>query len=398
MAVYTCRVKDGSGRIRKVRQQAVSEEKAVTALLQNDLYPLLIRTTERYGGIRRAGSSQKLLSEFTDTIALLLSSGLTLKDSLEVAADSTPRGRLRELYKILLKRIDSGRSLAEAVRSCGIRFPRLYEGLFRIGEKLGSLEGSFRMLSSYYLRERALRDKLISALIYPAMVLTVAFSGVVVITVYVLPRVTEIFTQLDTVLPVRIESIITSGRILLVLAIGGVVLLGGLGFLFSFAKKRNWKSAAQLDRIIFKIPVIGSMQQLRENYKFTCSMEALCMGGYSLEEALLEASFIVSSGTYRSSILSARKSILKGGTLADSFIRSRVFPQRLSSWIMIGERSGNIEGVFCQLRRFFEAELEKYSARFIGLIEPVLILILGAAIITIIVLFVMPILSLYGSL
>jgi type IV pilus assembly protein PilC len=64
---------------------------------------------------------------------------------------------------------------------------------------------------------------------------------------------------------------------------------------------------------------------------------------------------------------------------------------------MIGERSGNIEGVFCQLRRFFEAELEKYSARFIGLIEPVLILILGAAIITIIVLFVMPILSMYGS-
>jgi general secretion pathway protein F len=171
------------------------------------------------------------------------------------------------------------------------------------------------MLSSYYSRERVLRDKLISALIYPAMVLSVAFAGVVVITVYVLPKVTEIFTQLDTVLPVRIESIITSGRILLALAIGGAVLLGGFGFLFSLAKRRNWKSAALLDRIIFKIPVIGLLQQLRENYKFTCSMEALCKGGYSLDDALQEASFIVSSSAYRSSILSARKSILKGGFL-----------------------------------------------------------------------------------
>ena len=107
-----------------------------------------------------------------------------------------------------------------------------------------------------------MKEKLIGAMIYPAMVLAVALAGIIIISRYVLPRVSEIFAQLDTVLPVRIQSIVHSGNILLVLVLCSVVLSAGFVVLYLIAHRRGWKSAVIFDKVILTIPFIGTLKNL----------------------------------------------------------------------------------------------------------------------------------------
>ena len=397
MPVYACRVVDSRGRSKRISRESVSEEMVLRDLSQSNLYPLSIEETKQGGKKRGFKITARQLAEFTETIALLLSSGLMLKDALEIARDSSTGSRLQKLCSMLLGQIEKGGSLHEAVKESGMRLPNICGGLFRIGEKLGSLERTFTHLSSYLTQERKLKEKLVSAMIYPGIVLGVAIAGVAVIATVVLPRIAAIFAQIDTVVPVRIDSVVNGVKNVAAFVIVVSLALIGISFIRSFSKKREGKTAEVMDGILLKIPIIGKLEQLRASFKFSFAMESLTGGGYSLEDALEEASGVVGNCAYRAGILRSRESILNGDELSRTFLTSGVFPERLSRWIAVGDRSGRLEAVFSQLRKYYQAEMEKWSSRFMSLIEPMLILLVGGAIFIVIIIFVVPILSIYGS-
>jgi type II secretory pathway component PulF len=336
--------------------------------------------------------------EFTESVSLLLSSGLTFRDALDIAQTIFLKGEVNQMIVHLLEEIRKGSSVYEALERLGGAFPPVFRGFVRIGEKIGSLEGAFRQLGEYLREERKIRDKLGSSLIYPVLVLVVAMVGITGVATFVLPRVKDMFDQLGSELPARITAMM---RLLNGAIAFGAVVLGGLivaGLVLTVLRRSDTALAETLDRLVLKVPVLGRMRYLREVLNLLFAMETLTGGGFTIEDALAESARIVGNRAFRAGLLSAREAIVRGESLAAALLSTPVFSPRIGRWVAVGERSGQIEQVFGQLRRYYQGEIEKWSARFMSLVEPVLILLVGAIIFAIVFFFIIPIFSLYEGL
>ncbi len=225
--------------------------------------------------------------EFTETVSVLLASGLTFRDALEVAQTIFLKGEINRMVAHLLEQIRKGASVTDAVAGLGDGLPPLYRGFIRIGEKIGSLEEAFKQLAAYLGEDRKVRDKLASSLIYPVLVLGVAVVGIAGIVIFVLPRIQAMFQQLGAALPARLSSALGLLR--------GAVLGGGL--LLAAARwppcwcsppcgGRNPALALALDRLVLRLPVYGRVRYLREILNLLFALEMLTAGGFSVEDAL----------------------------------------------------------------------------------------------------------------
>jgi len=400
MPVFYCKVVDEKGKTAEFIRETSSEEILIRELSADRLFPIVI---ERAGTHQaRAGRKKRypknLIIEFTDTLAHLLSSGLIFKEALEVAQAIFQKGKINHLAATLLDKIKKGISFHDALEDFGTSFPPIYRGMVRVGEKVGSLEQAFRGLSLYLTEEKKLKEKLISSMMYPVMVLSVAFVGIFILILFILPRIKGIFTQLGSQLPQRIESITHVLNFLIIAGVACAVFLCVLFVAVYLIRKTRGGMAEKLDRLILRVPVLGHIKSLRESLNFLFAMETLTGAGFAVEDALLEAGNVVENRALRSGIFTVREKILRGEALSAAFMENTVFPERLSRWIHIGEKSGNIEKAFAQLRGYYQGEVERWSTRFMNLIEPVLILSVGVIIFLFIIFFVMPIFTIYGSL
>lgn len=400
MPIYICKIVDRDGKRRELVREAQSEEILVRELSKEELYPISIRkTAEKNAGLKaRKRYSRASILEFTNTISLLLSSGLSLRDALEVAQTIFLKGDVNEMVVVLLEELQKGKSVYNSLKDFESSFPPIFNGFVKIGEKLGSLEGSFSRLSEYMSREQELKNKLSTSLIYPVLVLTVAIVGIGAISLFVIPRIRDIFLQIGSQLSKRLETMVRFLNIALGCVIAFLV-IGTIAAVTFIVLKRGRKSAAMsLDRILLRIPIYGRLKYIKECLNFLYAMETLTEGGYTVEDALIESSAVVSNLAFRTAILNARDRVLKGEDLSRAMFDEPVFAERIARWVAIGERSGNIGSVFQQLSRYYQGELERWTSRFMSLIEPVLILFVGGIIFFIIVFFITPIFSVYEEL
>jgi type II secretory pathway component PulF len=400
MPVYYCKVVDENGMITEFTRDTISEELLIRELAASRFTPVIIRAAKarerRFAGGK--GLQNSLLIEFTDTLHLLLSSGLTLRDALDVARSIFVKGKMSRVLGAILENIKKGASFHEALNRLGGGFPPMYEGMVRVGEKIGSLESAFKGLSRYLSEQQKWKEKFIGSMIYPFIVLSVAFAGIVLLVTFILPRIKAIFSQMGTQLPPRIESLVGVVNTLIVAGTLVAVFLAVCAVFYLALRKREGKVGRFVDITLLHVPIFGRIRYLREILNFLFSMETLTNGGFTVEEALLEAGAVVRSSSIRSGVAEVREKILKGEALSAAFSAESAFPDQMSRWIGIGEKSGHIEKAFAQLRAYYQREAEKWSSRFMTLIEPVLVLLLGATVFLFIVFFIIPIFTMYGGL
>jgi general secretion pathway protein F len=382
MPIFHCKVINREGRSDEFLRDALSEELLIRELNGQSLFPVEIR---ELGGSeaqprRPRKASRGAVLEFTGTLSLLLSSGLSFKDALEIAQTVYRRGEVNRIIVHLLEEIRKGRSVGEAVESFSRGLPPLFKGLVRIGEKVGTLETAFARLFEHLSEERRIRDKLTGSLIYPVLVLCVALVGIAVIGVFVLPKITEMFTQLGSELPARIVAAMELMHGLLRAAGVLLALIAAAAALVFIVRRRSVAWAEKIDRAVLKIPLLGRVRYLQECLALLFSMETLTASGFTVEDSLKER---------------ARERIEKGENLSAAFLEDGLFDERLGHWIAVGERSGQIEKVFGQLRRYYQGEIEKWSGRFMTVIEPALIILVGLILFVVVIFFVTPIFSLY---
>jgi type II secretory pathway component PulF len=400
MPVFYCKVVDENGETAEFTRETESEELLVRELTTNKFLPIAIRETKLYGkrGPERKRLKNAIVIEFTDTFHLLLSSGLTLRDALEVAQTIFTNGKLNQIATSILASVKKGASFHEALSRLGESFPPMYNGMVRVGEKIGSLEAALKGLSRYMSEKQKLKEKFIGSMIYPFIVMGVAFVGIVILVTFILPRIKVIFSQLGAQLPERIESLAGVMNALTAVGAAAAGLCVVCLLFYLVIRHREGTLSRFVDRALLKTPILGGIRFLRENLNFLFAMETLTNGGFTVEEALLESGSVVSSSAIRQSIVEAREKILKGEALSSAFSKGSIFPEKMIRWINIGEKSGRIERAFGQLRAYYQREAEKWSSRFMTLIEPILILFLGLTIFLFIILFIVPIFSMYGSL
>jgi len=399
MPTYSCRVADERGRITVLLREAASEEPLLRELSSRSLFVLSVRELSQGETapttVRRF--SRRVVAELTDLLTLMLGSGLSLKDSLEVAQTVSHRGPGNELVILLLERIRKGATLAAALEGTGATFPSVYRGMVRIGERIGNLDQVFARLSSYLGDEKKLRDRIGAALLYPAIVLGVAIMSVVLVVVVLFPRLREIFSQVGQGLAAKVESLMssltTAFTVIGVLAAAAVVLCA----LAARLRRRGGPVAARIDAFLLRVPVLSSFLFQRELLNLAFAMETLTASGVSVEEALSEGAGSLGNAALKEEVTAIREKVIKGEHLSTAFAASSLFPARIARWVAIGERVGHVEKVFSQLRVYYQREVEKWINSLMTLIEPAIIVVLGILIILFVILFIVPIFSLYGT-
>ena len=399
MPVYLCRVADDSGKVEQFLREAASEESCLREISTHSHFVLFIRevTQSGRGAARRHRLSRKSLTEVTDLLALMLGSGLSLKDALEVAQGIFTRGESNNLVTLLLERIRKGGTLAGALRGAAPGIPSFYVGMVRIGERIGTLDQVFARLSIFLKEDKALRDRFTSALIYPAIVLSVACISAVFIVVFLFPRLREIFSQLGPGMADHVQSLMGSLNAGLIIIGALLVLAAAGGVAIGLLRGRGGRTALRIDALVLRLPLAAQVLMQRELLNFTFAMEAMTAAGVSVEDALPEGAGAISNRALGQAVYAVRDRLLKGERLSTAFSGSPVFPGRIARWMAVGERIGHVDKVFSQLRAYYQQEVEKWIARLMSVIEPALIVGLGILIVLFVVFFIVPIFSLYGT-
>jgi len=395
---------DGSsaGSRQELVREAADKDALVRELTSPERYILSIEPLEasqdkgrRRGQLRLSGRE---LLELTESLSLLFNSGLTVKEALGIAEMIFEKGRLTRAVGELNYFIERGKTLAEAVEAASMNVPPIFSGMVKIGEKIGGLDTVFPRLVSYLRTRKELRDKTINALFYPALVFVIAVLGSLGIVFFLMPRMEEVFAGMQT----AGSGDAFAGMGLLQTFLPAAVLLLPLLIILTlvlfFYRSRGGEKAMGVDRIFLRMPVLGRILTTAECLTLTFGLETLLGSGIPMEQALTESREILGSPALRGELTGIREKVVRGTELSDAFRGSDLFPAKMAGWLLVGERTGKVGEVFGQLRRFFQGEYEKYVSRFMNMIEPVLIVGIGIFLLILVMVFIVPMFSLYGSL
>lgn len=398
MPLFRCILVESSGASTRVDITAIDIDSALRAVSGKDRIPVSIEEMPISGcKTRQSRKKREAVLEFTEMMHLLTDSGLSVRDALDVASTIGGTKGAGLLAAELAETVQKGTGFAQAIEAKNDFFTPIYRGLVSVGDRTGSVERIFPRLASYLREMKALRDKIMGALSYPLMVIVVTILGSVGLSLFVIPRMEVIFTGFGGDAAEKVRDNIRGMEISIIAILSGfLALIIAFTILTSLAQKTPIL-AKVLDRAKLTLPVIGPFISAWETLNFAFAMETLAAGGVAVEDAIEEASRVVNNEAYRSAALEVREEILKGHSLSLEFRKHREFPEYMSQWMVVGERSGNTERVFAQIRRYFQAEVDRATTRFTVLLEPALIIIIGILLLVLVTGIVIPLFSLYGT-
>jgi type II secretory pathway component PulF len=356
-------------------------------------------TRPRPAGRFAAGRTAGYVLDFTEMMALLIESGLSLKDALEVFIAVDKKSRAGRLGNRLSELIRRGTSFAGAVYALEDTFPPIYRAMIRVGDRVGSVERIFPRLSGYLRGRQKLREKIAAALAYPLFVLVLSVLGTLGLIFFIMPRLETIFGSFGGEAAARIHGNIRG----LELALFCLVCLVALPVLSAiFLKKAGGPGALRglslaLDRLVLRLPLAGGVIAAWESLNFSFAMEVLSGGGVPVEAALREAAAVLGNEACRQSLTRIRERVVNGGSLSAAFSREGIFPPYMEQWIAVGERSGGTEKVFTQIRSYFQEEIDRRTTKLLLLVEPAMIALIGAVILALVAGIVLPLFSIYGN-
>ena len=326
----------------------------------------------------------------------LINSGLSIKDALEIS--SLINKKNNTLEATLFEQIQKGVSFADAVQKLDNIFPPVYRGIISVGDKIGSVEKIFPRLRLYLETQKKIKDKLSGAMVYPAIVFITAFFVFTAIIFLVFPKLKTMFMEFGGEAAVLLERNIKRMETGFVFFFVIIVLLILFSFIIKFFASKNTSIKVQKDKVILRLPLIGKFITYLETLHFSFAMETLLAGGITIEDAIQESSAVISNTAYKNALLNVRNDIIRGESLSNAVSKyEKIFPDYMTKWMMVGEKSGKPEQIFSQLRNYFQNEIDLYTTKFMTLIEPALIILIGVFLITLIFNIIIPVFSLYGS-
>lgn len=393
MPIFRCRVSDVNGTMRTLLREAPSAEIAGRELEGDGLFVVAIEAGSQEAARPRV--RLQLVREFTDSLSTLLAAGLTVSDALEVQQSVFENRDGGTLIGFLRRRLERGSAFSSALEEVGGAFSSVYCGLVRIGERIGSISRVMSRLSVYLRKRKQIRDKLLGSLTYPAIVLLVAVAGAGFIGTIVLPRVRGMFEALGSAVP---DSAIdaTDSLAVIALVLSAVLALAVVAIGVLLVSRRG-RGGEAVDRLILRLPLVGEVLLRQEVLNFVFAMETLTESGVPIEAALREASRVFHNRALAEVAGRVVDRVVDGTELSTAVAESSLLPRRLAIWTRIGERTGNAGAVFGQLRVYYEEEMNRWIERFMTLVEPALIVGVGVVLLVLVLTFVVPLFSVFGS-
>jgi general secretion pathway protein F len=339
------------------------------------------------------GISAAQLSLLTRQLATLLDSGLTMEQALSALIEEAEAPLTREVLAGVKTELMAGASLAVALGGHERSFPEFYRALVRGGEESGALPKVLQHLADYLDARQALRQKTSLALLYPILVAVVATAIVTGLLVWVVPQVVQVFQQSRQALPLLTRALIGLSDFLraawpfLLLVIGGIA--GGAHLLLRRdVHRRRWHA------FLLRLPWLGPLIRGVDTSRFASTLAILVGGGVPLLAALASGARVAGNVVMREAIERATERVREGTSLARALGETRRFPPLLVHLVASGEMSGKLEQMLERAARLETQALERRLAVFLTLLEPAMILVMGAVVLLIVLAILLPIIQL----
>jgi len=328
---------------------------------------------------RKAATSPEQIADFTRDLATLLRAGMTLDRALGMLATTCAGGPFAETLETLRQSVKQGSTLADAMSKHAGLFDHLYVGMIRAGESAGALESVLDRLATHLEKTRDIRDALVSALIYPAILIVVATISILILLAYVVPQFAEMFEGAGEVLPWSTRATIAAGE---AVRRWGWLLLPvlGTGFLFMRRELREPANAVTWHTRILRLPIIGEILLKAEVARFARTLSTLLQNGITLLNALVTTAATLGNRRLAADIDKVAAGLKEGQRLADPLAEHTLFPPFAVHMIRVGEETGNLQAILEQVADTYERDTGLSIKRALALLEPALILVLGGII------------------
>jgi general secretion pathway protein F len=298
----------------------------------------------------------------------------------------------REVLEKLLAQVRGGASLSAALESHGRLFSPFYRNMVKAGEASGALDVALARLAEFMERSRELRDSVLSALLYPVVLVVVGILSMAVILGMVIPKISQMFAEAGQQLPWFTRLVVSAGSF--VENYWWLMALAAVG-LYVFMRRQYAQTASRLrwDGRLLRLPLVGALIARLEAARFTRTLGTLLGNGVPLLDAIAIAKEVVANQVIAEGIRRVSEQVRRGEGLARPLTEARVFPPLAGHLMQVGEESGNLEAMLMQLAQIYEREVQSALRRLMAVLEPALILGLAVVIAAIILSVVMAILS-----
>jgi type IV pilus assembly protein PilC len=378
MAMYEYTAKNAtSGQILKGQLDVPSKDEVIAYLRKNRMILVSVREAPRSINISFGGGIKtRDVVIFTRQFSTMINAGLPLVQSLNILAQQTENKALQTVTKAVVYDVEAGNTLADALDKHPKAFTKLYVNMVAAGEAGGILDTILMRLATFLEKNDALVRKVKGALVYPAVIISVAVIAIAVLLIFVIPTFASMFASVNMELPLPTRLVMGASDFLIrfwYFIVGGIILL-----VFAFRQYYNTQDGRkQIDGALLRAPVLGDLLRKSAVSRFTRTLGTLISSGVSILDGLEITAKTAGNRVIHDAVMQSRQSIAGGETIAGPLQESKVFPPMVISMISVGEQTGGLDEMLSKIADFYDAEVDVAVSALLSLMEPIMIVVLG---------------------
>jgi type IV pilus assembly protein PilC len=314
---------------------------------------------------------------FSRQLATMMTAGIPLVQSFDIVGAGHENPAMQKLILAIKADVEGGTALADALAKHPLHFDDLFVSLVAAGEQAGALETLLDKIATYKEKTEAIKKKIKKALFYPTAVVAVAIVVTCILLIYVIPEFESLFQGFGADLPAFTRFVIDISKF--VQSTGWLLLIATVGGIWGIieAKKRNRSVQHFFDRVMLKLPIIGSILNKSAIARYARTLSTTFAAGVPLVEALTSVAGATGNIVYESAVIKMRDEVATGQRLQRAMENTDLFPNMVNQMIAVGEESGSLDAMSAKVADFYEEEVDNAVDSMSSLLEPLIMAILG---------------------
>ena len=385
------------GDIKQGEIELPTKDEVLAFLHRQKLIPVAVREKPKQFQIQfGTGITTRDIVIFTRQFATMINSGLPLVQSLDILGEQTENQSLAKVLGEVLYDVESGHTLADAMGRHPKVFTELFVNMVAAGEAGGILDTILLRLATFLEQNDALVRKIKGAMIYPAVIFSVAGMAIVILLIFVIPTFQTMFESAGIPLPLPTRIVIGMSKFLQ--AFWWALLIGIVASVFAIRQAYSTDGGRLfIDKLMLALPILGDLQRKAAVARFTRTLGTLVSSGVSILEGLEITAKTAGNRVIHDAVMSSRASIAGGETIAGPLKESGVFPPMVVQMINVGEQTGGLDTMLTKIADFYDDEVDAAVEALLAAMEPIMIVVLGVVVGGMIVAMYLPIFDMINA-
>ena len=390
MAEFVIRLADERGRLQEQVQTATSAAELRTRFTQAGYYVFSVKARGFRARNKRVKLEEFLI--FNQQFLTLIRAGVPILPALEMLTKSQKNAAFRSQLESVSQRVRTGQSPSEAFEAQG-GFPPIYTTTLLAGERSGHLEDVLARYLSFQRISLTLRKKLTASMFYPALLVIMVLSMFIFLITFVVPRFGQLYDQIGGHLPALTTFLLALGKNFQAYILYAIPVIALIAYgLWRWGRTESGSN--RIDRIRLKMPIFGNIWLKYQVAQFSRTFSTLLEGGMPPVPSLETAARSISSRIIAKAVRTGVGSVREGKSLSQALLKTKVFPELATSMIEVGESTGALPQMLNSVAEFFEEDVQTALTAALSLIEPLILVVMGVVVVTIMIALYLPIFSL----